>query len=194
MHIGQLDDWTPAATCTELGNAMAARGEDLLVTTYPDSYHAFDSPTGTLSASAPTCPTASIRAAAFTSGPNPVAREAANASVRAFLRQRLAPDAMPTDNPDPCRKPPTCTVACIASLMTTPLVAQPLQPDIMVTRMINAPVADVWQRVDDTEGIESFFAPKAARSFPSRAARSSCGSASTTPKDRAAAKDACSTA
>ena len=26
-------------------------------------------------------------------GPNPVARDAANASVRAFLRQRLAPDA-----------------------------------------------------------------------------------------------------
>ena len=51
----------------------------------------------------------------------------------------------------------------IASLMASPVLAQPLQPDIIVTRTINAPVADVWRAWTTPEGIESFFAPKAAR-------------------------------
>ena len=51
-------------------------------------------------------------------------------------------------------------------LMMTPLVAQPLQPDIIVTRTINAPVADVWRAWTTPDGIESFFAPKAARVVP----------------------------
>jgi dienelactone hydrolase len=92
IHIGQDDDWTPAATCTELGNAMAARGEDMLVTTYADSFHAFDSPTGTLQLRTDV-PNGVNPGRGVHVGPNPAAREAANASVRAFLRQRLAPDA-----------------------------------------------------------------------------------------------------
>jgi len=92
VHIGLLDDWTPAATCAELGNAMAARDEDLLVTTYPDSYHAFDSPTGTVVVRTDV-PNGVNPGRGVHVGPNPVARDAANASVRAFLRQRLAPDA-----------------------------------------------------------------------------------------------------
>jgi uncharacterized protein YndB with AHSA1/START domain len=54
----------------------------------------------------------------------------------------------------------------IALLMMSPLVAQPLQPDIVVTRTINAPVADVWRAWTTPDGIESFFAPKAASVVP----------------------------
>jgi dienelactone hydrolase len=98
IHIGANDDWTPATTCTALGNAMAARGEDMLVTTYADSYHAFDSPTGTLQHRTDV-PNGVDPGRGVHVGPNPAAREAANASVRAFLRQRLAPDA--TANREP---------------------------------------------------------------------------------------------
>ena len=51
-------------------------------------------------------------------------------------------------------------------LMTDPSVGQPLQPDIIVTRTINAPVADVWRAWTTPEGIESFFARKAAKVVP----------------------------
>jgi uncharacterized protein YndB with AHSA1/START domain len=57
-------------------------------------------------------------------------------------------------------------LACIVLLATNALVAQPLQPDIMVTRVINAPVADVWKAWTTTDGIESFFAPKAVKVVP----------------------------
>lgn len=90
IHRGLLDDWTPAATCVALGKAMAARHEDLLVTTYADSYHAFDSPTGKVvhrrDVSNGVHPGQGVHV-----GPNPVARAAASASVRAFLRERPLP-------------------------------------------------------------------------------------------------------
>ena len=41
--------------------------------------------------------------------------------------------------------------------------AQPLQPDITVTKVVSAPVAEVWKAWTTPEGIESFFAPKVAR-------------------------------
>ena len=44
--------------------------------------------------------------------------------------------------------------------------AQSLAPDIAVTKTINAPVADVWKAWTTTDGIESFFAPKAAKVEP----------------------------
>jgi hypothetical protein len=76
---------------------MAARGEDMLVTTYrqlsrvrfADRYAPVrtDVPNGVN-------PGRGVHV-----GPNPAAREAANASVRAFLRQRLVPDA--TANREP---------------------------------------------------------------------------------------------
>jgi dienelactone hydrolase len=98
IHIGLLDDWTPAATCTDLGREMAKRDLDLLVTTYADSYHAFDSPTGTLQHRTDV-PNGVDPGRGVHVGPNPAAREAANASVRAFLRQRLAADASATREP-----------------------------------------------------------------------------------------------
>lgn len=88
IHIGLADDWTPASTCVALGNEMASRDEDVLVTTYADSYHAFDSPTGTL-VHRTDVPNGVNPGRGVHVGPNPVARDAANASVRAFLRDRL---------------------------------------------------------------------------------------------------------
>jgi dienelactone hydrolase len=77
---------------------MAARDEDMLVTTYADSYHAFDSPTGTLQLRTDV-PNGVNPGRGVHVGPNPAAREAANASVRAFLRQRLVPDAAVSREP-----------------------------------------------------------------------------------------------
>ena len=39
-------------------------------------------------------------------------------------------------------------------------------PDIVVVKTINAPVADVWKAWTTADGIESFFAPKAAKVEP----------------------------
>ena len=41
--------------------------------------------------------------------------------------------------------------------------AQSLAPDIVVTKTINVPVAVVWNAWTTADGIESFFAPKAAK-------------------------------
>jgi len=45
-------------------------------------------------------------------------------------------------------------------LLAAGAAAQPLPPDIVETKVINAPVADVWKAWTTFEGIESFFAPK----------------------------------
>jgi len=54
----------------------------------------------------------------------------------------------------------------IALVVMETAAAQPLDPDIVVTKVINAPVADVWKAWTTAEGIESFFAPKAAKVVP----------------------------
>ncbi len=51
-------------------------------------------------------------------------------------------------------------------LAATQATAQPLTPDITVTRIVAAPLADVWKAWTTPEGIESFFAPKVARLEP----------------------------
>lgn len=44
--------------------------------------------------------------------------------------------------------------------------AQALAPDIVVTAVVNAPLAEVWKAWTTPEGIESFFAPKAPKVEP----------------------------
>jgi len=56
-------------------------------------------------------------------------------------------------------------VVC-ATLWSAAIGAQPLAPDITVTKVINAPVADVWKAWTTAEGLESFWAPKAAKIEP----------------------------
>jgi dienelactone hydrolase len=40
--IGGADDWTPAATCARMVDAMRARGADATIVVYPGAYHYFD--------------------------------------------------------------------------------------------------------------------------------------------------------
>jgi dienelactone hydrolase len=40
--IGGADDWTPAAKCEEMVNAMRSRGADATIVIYPGAYHYFD--------------------------------------------------------------------------------------------------------------------------------------------------------
>jgi uncharacterized protein YndB with AHSA1/START domain len=54
----------------------------------------------------------------------------------------------------------------IVALFMQVAAAQPLAPDIVVTKVIDAPVADVWKAWTTPDGIESFFAPKAAKVVP----------------------------
>lgn len=43
IHIGELDDWTPARTCVSLAGAARNSGADVQITVYKDAHHAFDS-------------------------------------------------------------------------------------------------------------------------------------------------------
>ena len=54
----------------------------------------------------------------------------------------------------------------IVLAIALPVRAQPLAADITVTRVINAPVEEVWKAWTTAAGIESFFAPKAANVEP----------------------------
>jgi dienelactone hydrolase len=90
VHIGELDDWTPAEPCVELGAVEAAREDDFKVYTYADSYHAFDSPTGKVILRIDV-PNGVHPGEGVHVGPNPEARKLANARVHVFLDQHLRP-------------------------------------------------------------------------------------------------------
>jgi dienelactone hydrolase len=42
VHIGALDDWTPARSCVDLGALARSMGYDFQVTVYPNARHGFD--------------------------------------------------------------------------------------------------------------------------------------------------------
>ncbi len=92
IHIGASDDWTPAAPCIELGDAMRAVGEPLAVSVYPGAYHGFDAPSGRVMVRKDV-PNGVNPGQGVTRGPNPEARALANDRVRAFLREQLAVSA-----------------------------------------------------------------------------------------------------
>ena len=79
MLLGALDDWTPPAPCVELGQRIAAQ-----VQVYPDSYHDFDNPVGSVKLLAD-IPNGVNPGQGVHAGPNPAAREQANARVREAL-------------------------------------------------------------------------------------------------------------
>ena len=56
--------------------------------------------------------------------------------------------------------------AALTAEAAAPLAAQPLAPDIAVTKVIAASVDAVWKDWTTPEGIESFWAPKAAKVEP----------------------------
>jgi dienelactone hydrolase len=46
IHIGALDDWTPAKPCSDLAERLRSKGFDAETTVYPDAHHGFDDPFG----------------------------------------------------------------------------------------------------------------------------------------------------
>jgi dienelactone hydrolase len=42
IHAGELDDWTPAASCVRLAQRLRDTGQDAVVTIYPGAHHGFD--------------------------------------------------------------------------------------------------------------------------------------------------------
>lgn len=42
IHAGELDDWTPAASCVRLAESLRAGGQNVAITVYPGAHHAFD--------------------------------------------------------------------------------------------------------------------------------------------------------
>lgn len=79
IMIGELDDWTPAAPCVSLG-----KDRNVEVTVFPDSYHDFDNPIGTV-VMRKDVPNGVNPGQGVHAGANPVAREQANARVRDLL-------------------------------------------------------------------------------------------------------------
>jgi Dienelactone hydrolase family len=41
IHIGELDDWTPAASCIRLVERLKASGQDADISIYPGAHHGF---------------------------------------------------------------------------------------------------------------------------------------------------------
>jgi len=79
MLLGALDDWTPPAPCVELGQNIGAQ-----VQVYPDSYHDFDNPVGSVKLLTE-IPNGVNPGQGVHAGPNPTARDQANARVRESL-------------------------------------------------------------------------------------------------------------
>lgn len=80
MLLGALDDWTPPGPCVELAKATGAE-----VHVYPDSYHDFDNPLGSVKLLS-AVPNGVHPGQGVHAGPNPAARELAYVRVLELLR------------------------------------------------------------------------------------------------------------
>ena len=90
IFIGESDDWTSPRFCIALGKAMQAMSMPLAVTTYPGTYHGFDTPT----LAAPVhldVPSGVDPKRGVTIAPNRAARDDAYERMKARLRDALAP-------------------------------------------------------------------------------------------------------
>ena len=83
IHIGALDDWTPARPCEELAGLLARRDADVGITVYPDAHHGFDAVGGVLYRYLPDVRSPRGRGASV--GYSPEATRAARANVRTEL-------------------------------------------------------------------------------------------------------------
>ena len=88
IHIGALDDWTPAPPCELLTALLQRAGADARITVYPDALHGFDSvrqgPPIRLLNVGPGRRGATV-------GPNPEAARVARENVRRELEEILGP-------------------------------------------------------------------------------------------------------
>jgi len=86
MLLGDKDDWTPPAPCIELGRAVGAT-----VQVYPDSYHGFDDPSGSVRYR-PEVPNGANPGQGVHAGRNPVTGPQAWDAAVARLREALGSD------------------------------------------------------------------------------------------------------
>lgn len=84
MMLGEKDDWTPPQPCIALGQAVGAE-----VNVYPDSYHDFDNPVGTVQLRRDV-PNGINPGQGVHAGPNPAARELAYARLLQILKSTFA--------------------------------------------------------------------------------------------------------
>jgi dienelactone hydrolase len=90
IHIGALDDWTPAAPCEVMVGALRRADADARISVYPDAHHGFDS-----TRQGPPIRLPNVRVygggRGATVGANPAAAERARETVRRELEESLAP-------------------------------------------------------------------------------------------------------
>jgi dienelactone hydrolase len=87
--IGESDDWTPAAPCKSLAQAVTSRGEPMTIVTYPGTYHDFDNPAIRQARVRKDVPNGVHPGQGVTTAPNEQAREDAKQRVAAFLAAQL---------------------------------------------------------------------------------------------------------
>lgn len=83
--VGESDDWTPAAPCVALAEAVGARGEPMRIVTYPDTYHDFDNPGIKAAHVRHDVPNGVHPGRGVTTAPNAAAREDAKRRVLEFF-------------------------------------------------------------------------------------------------------------
>jgi dienelactone hydrolase len=89
LFIAGSDDWTSPRPCIELADRLAAAGEPVKITVYPDTYHGFDAPP----AQPPLhldVPNGVHPGQGVTVAPNPEARADAYVRLKAYLRAELS--------------------------------------------------------------------------------------------------------
>jgi dienelactone hydrolase len=100
MFVGGRDDWTAPEPCVRLAGGLAAAGEPVSLTVYPQAFHGFDGPP-----SPPRrrldVPNGVRPGEGVTVAPDAAARDDAYAKLRAFLRQRLVGTQPPDGGANP---------------------------------------------------------------------------------------------
>ena len=86
MHIGAVDNWTPAAPCEALAASLRRSGADVRITVYADAHHGFDSVRSGPPIHIPNVGPGRLGA---TVGPNPEAAQMARDNVRRELEEIL---------------------------------------------------------------------------------------------------------
>lgn len=89
IHIGALDDWTPAPPCETLVAILSRTGADARITVYPDSHHGFDSTRVGPPVRLPNVSVYGTGRRGATVGPNPAAAQRARDNVRRELEEIL---------------------------------------------------------------------------------------------------------
>lgn len=89
LLIGESDDWTPAAPCQALTDAVVAQGGAMQIVTYPDTYHDFDNPALKGLRVRTEVPNGVHPGRGVTIAPNAIATEDAKGRVAEFLSSQL---------------------------------------------------------------------------------------------------------